>query len=147
MSVSLQNLLGVSIESITPSQQTIKRLLDAAKRNIADSKIREVSAETRFAAAYTAIRMLADAGLHAHGFRTLTSKPGHHQTAIQTLTLTLGIDARTVILLDALRKQRHLTEYTGETIPEATVAECLKQAEALLAVATNWLKANRPDLL
>lgn len=119
--MSLRNLLGVSIESITPSQQTIRRLLDAAKRNIADGKVREVSGETRFAAAYTAIRMLADAGLHAHGFRTLTSKPGHHQTAIQTLTLTLGIDARTVIRLDALRKQRHLTEYTGETIPEATV--------------------------
>lgn len=145
MSVSLQNLLGGSIESITPSQQTIRRLLDAAARNIADGKVREVSAETRFAAAHTAIRMLADAGLHAHGFRTLTSKPGHHQTATQTLTL--GIDARTVIRLDALRKQRHLTEYTGETIPQATVTECLKQAEALLAVTTNWLKTNRPDLL
>ena len=145
--MSLQNLLGVSIESITSSRQTIRRLLDAAKRNIADGKVRAVSAETRFAAAYAAIRMLADVGLHAHGFRTLASKPGHHQTAIQTLTPTLGIDARTLIRLDALRKQRHLTEYTGETIPEATLVECLKQAEALLAVAANWLKANRPDLL
>jgi transposase len=32
--------------------------------------------QTRFGSAYTAVRMLADVGLHAHGYRTLTSKPG-----------------------------------------------------------------------
>ncbi|MES2356679.1 MAG: hypothetical protein V4568_20235 [Pseudomonadota bacterium] len=62
--------------------------------------------------------MLADVGLHAHGYRTLTNKPGHHQTAIQTLPLTLGVEARVVVLLDALRKQRNLTEYSGDIIPE-----------------------------
>jgi len=30
--------------------------------------MRVVSAETRFASACTAIRMLADVGLHAHGY-------------------------------------------------------------------------------
>jgi hypothetical protein len=40
------------------------------------------------------IRMLADVGLHAHGYRTLTSKPGHHQTAIQSLPTILGVDSR-----------------------------------------------------
>src|SRR6266545_3643522 len=121
--MSLQNLVGVSLETITPSKQTIRRLLDGAARYIADAKVRGVSAETRFGSAYTAIRMLADVGLHAHGFRTLTSKPGHHQTAIQALTLTLGLETRLVVRLDALRKQRNLTEYTGDTIPEATAAE------------------------
>jgi hypothetical protein len=70
-----------------------------------------ISAETRFANAYTAIRMLADVGLHAHGYRTLTSKPGYHQTAIQALPTTLGIDSQTLIRLDKLRKQRNVTEY------------------------------------
>ena len=88
-------------------------MLDGAEQHIADAKVQAVSAETRFGSAYAAIRMLADAGLHAHGYRTLTSKPGHHQTAIQTLPTTLGVDPRTVVRLDALRKQRNLTEYTG----------------------------------
>ena len=81
------------------------------------------------------------------GYRTLTSKPGHHQTAIQTLPTTLGIDSQTVIRLDKLRKQRNLTEYTGDLIPESAVKECLSQAESLSAAARNWLKINRPHLL
>jgi hypothetical protein len=125
--MSLQNLLGVSLEAVTPSKQTIRRLLDSAARHIADAKVKKVSAETRFTSAYTAIRMLADVGLHAHGYRTLTSKPGHHQTAIQTLTLTLGLNPQLIVRLDALRKQRNLTEYTGGTIPDASLTECLSQ--------------------
>jgi len=145
--MSLRNLVGVSLDEIAPSQQTLRRLLDGAARHIADAKVRAVSAETRFGAAYTAIRMLGDAGLHAHGYRTLTSRPGHHQTAIQTLSLTLGVDARTVLRLEALRKQRNLVEYSGDVIPEATVAECLSQAESLYATAQAWLKSNKPELL
>ncbi|MFN0301912.1 MAG: DNA-binding protein [Burkholderiales bacterium] len=145
--MSLQNLVGVSLERITPSRQSVRRLLDGAARHIADAKVKGVSAETRFRSAYTAIRMLADASLHAHGYRTLTSKPGHHQTAIQTLSLTLGVEAQTVVRLDALRKQRNLTEYTGDTIPEATVAECRSQAEALYVMATAWLASHKPELM
>src|SRR5580704_12886594 len=104
MRMGLQNLVGISLEQITPARQTIKRLLDAAARHIADAKVQAISAETRFSSAYTAIRMLADVGLHANGYRTLTSRPGHHQTAIQTLPTTLGVDSRTLIRLDHLRK-------------------------------------------
>lgn len=145
--MSLQNLVGVSLETITPSKQTIRRLLQGAARHIADAKVNAVSSETRFGAAYTAIRMLADLGLHAHGYRTLTSKPGHHQTAIQTLPLSMGLEPQVIVRLDALRKQRNLTEYTGETIPESAVEECLSRAEALYGTAAAWLTANRPELL
>ena len=145
--MSLQNLVGVSLERITPSRQTVERLLHGAARHIADCKVKSISAETRFVAAYTAIRMLADVGLHAYGFRTLTSKLGNHQTAIQSLPLTKGLEAGTVVRLDALRKQRNMTEYTGDTVPETTVAECLSQAEALHAIATAWLKSHKPELI
>jgi hypothetical protein len=145
--MGLQNLAGISLEQITPARQTIKRLLDAAARHIADAKVNAISAETRFASAYTAIRMLADVGLHAHGYRTLTSKPGHHQTAIQTLPTTLGVDSQTLIRLDKLRKQRNLTEYTGDLIPGSAVAECVSQAQSLHAATLTWLKANKSDLL
>lgn len=78
-----------------------------------DAKVQAISAETRFGSAYTAIRMLADVALHAHGYRTLTSKPGHHRTAIQTLPTTLGVDPRTVVRLDVLRKQRRADDGPG----------------------------------
>lgn len=145
--MSLQNLVGASLEVVAPARQTIRRLLDGAARHIADARVKAVSAETRFAAAYTAIRMLADAGLNANGYRTMTSRPGHHQTAIQTLPLTFGLDARTVVRLDALRIKRNMAEYTGDRVPDTAVAECIAQAEALHAVAVAWLKSHRPDLL
>ncbi len=145
--MSLQNLVGISLEPITPAKATVRRLLDAATRQIADAKVSAVSAETRFASAYTAIRMLADVGLHAHGYRTLTSRPGHHQTAIQALTLTFGVGASTVVRLDHLRNQRNATEYSGDIVPESAVTECLAQAEALHAAALAWLRANKKELI
>lgn len=145
--MGLQNLVGISLEQVTPVKETVKRLLDAAARHIADAKVQAISPETRYSSAYTAIRMLADVGLHAHGYRTLTSKPGHHQTAIQTLPTTLGIDSQTLVRLDHLRKQRNLTEYTGDLIPESAVTECLAQAQSLYIATQTWLKANKRDLL
>lgn len=145
--MSLEKLVGVSLDTITPSKETVRRLLAAVVRQIADAKIKAVSAETRFCSAYTAIRMLADLGLHAHGYRALTSRPGHHYAAIQTLPLTFGVGARTVARLDYLRKQRNITEYSGDLVSAADIAECIMQAEALNAVALAWLKRNKKDLL
>lgn len=144
--MGLRNLVGVSLDEITPSRQTLRRLLDGAARHVADAKVKAISAETRFSAAYTAIRMLADAGLHAHGYRTLSSRAGNHQAAIQSLTLTLGVEAATIARLDALRRQRNLIEYTGDSIAESAVAECLAQAESLLKRTKQWLQAHKPEL-
>jgi hypothetical protein len=145
--MTLQNLVGISLDRIAPAKETIKRLLDGAARHIADAKVKAISAETRFGSAYTAIRMLADVGLHSHGYRTLTSKPGHQQTAIQTLPTTFGLDPAAVVRLDALRKQRNLTEYTGDIIPESAVVDCLAHAERLHGLALDWLMKNKPELL
>jgi hypothetical protein len=145
--MSLKSLTGVSLDTITPSRETAQRLIAAVARQITDAKIKAVSSETRFCSAYTAIRMLADLGLHAHGYRALTSRPGHHYTAIQTLPLTFGVDARTVVRLDYLRKQRNVTEYSGDLVSDADVAECVMQAEAPYVLALRWLRKNKKDLL
>ena len=60
-----------------------------------------------------------------------------HQAAIQALPLTLALESSTVIVLDALRKQRNLNDYTGEGVSDALLAECLTQAEALLRHTRN----------
>ena len=53
---------------------------------------------------------LSNAALQANGYRTLTSKPGHHQTMIQSLPKTIGLDSDKVIQLDALRKARNVAD-------------------------------------
>ena len=144
--MTLKNLIGKSIEKIPTQTETIRRLISAAERNIADAKVTAVSAENRFDAAYKAIMQIANVALHAHGYRTLTSKPGHHQTMIQLLPITLGIDSNTVILLDAMRKQRNVADYSGDVIPESAVKDCIIEAEKLLVKVKTWLKAYQSEL-
>jgi len=144
--MSLDNLLGISLEKIEPDTTVIQRLLAAAERNIADSHIMAVSSENRFDAAYKAIMQLSNAALHANGFRTLTSKPGHHATMIQVLSQTIGLNRETVIVLDALRKQRNVADYSGDIVPASAVDECVKHAENLLHDVNDWLNKNKPEL-
>lgn len=145
--MGLDNLLGISLEKIEPDASVIKRLLSAAARNIADAHVMEISSENRFDAAYKAIMQLANAALQANGYRTLTSKPGHHMTMIQALSQTIGLDRQTVIVLDALRKQRNVADYSGDLVPASAVNECVSRAEYLLHEVNHWLKENRPELL
>lgn len=138
--MTLDNLIGKLLERIEPDPIAIKRLLDAAKRNIVDAELIELSNENRFDVAYKAIMQLANAALQASGFRTLTSKPGHHQTMIQSLVKTVGIETDRMIVLDALRKQRNIADYSGDLVEDAAVAECILQAKQLLALTHAWLR-------
>ena len=145
--MTLKNLLGISLDAVPPDKALVAKLLAAAQRNIADAKLQGLSAENRFDAAYKAIMQAAIVALNANGYRTLKSKPGHHQTAIQTLPLSVGLPQPKVIVLDALRKQRNLSDYSGDLVPDAAAAECVMSAKELLAHVRAWLKANRPELL
>jgi hypothetical protein len=147
MPMSLKNLLGVSLDAVQPDAALIGKLLAAAQRNIADAQLAGLSAENRFDAAYKAIMQLSMVALQANGYRTLTSKPGHHQTAIQTLSTSVGVAPAQVVVLDALRKQRNLSDYSGDLVPDAVAAECLASSKALHVQVLAWMKAHRPDLL
>ncbi len=145
--MSLDNLVGKTLEKIEADASVISRLLTSAERNIADSHVKQISAENRFDAAYKAIMQLSNAALQANGYRTLTSKPGHHMTMIQVLRQTVNLDNKTVIVLDALRKQRNAADYTGDIVPDSAVNECIVYAEKLLNHIKQWIKDNKSELL
>jgi len=106
-----------------------------------------LSAKNRFDAAHKAIMQLSMVALQADGYRTLTSKPGHDQTAIQTLTTSVGVAPARVIVLEALRRQRNPCDCSGDLIPDAVAAECLTSSQALQGHVLAWRTAHRPDLL
>lgn len=145
--MGLENLLGRTLERIEPTPDGIQKLLEAARRNMDDATVTRISTETRFDAAYKAIMQLANAALQANGYRTLTSRPGHHQTMIQTLPLTIDLEQDTVIVLDSLRKQRNIADYSGDPVTDAVLTECLETARALYNTVQQWLNHYRPDLL
>lgn len=145
--MSLANLLKINqLQVHSPSKEAVQRLLEAAKRNLADSHISAVSGENRFDAAYKCIMQCAMVALWVNGYRTSTSQPGHHQTAIQTLPTTIGLPQSTVIILDSLRKQRNVSDYEGDPISDQAVIECIKQATQLYQSVLDWINVNRAEL-
>jgi hypothetical protein len=128
------------LDAVPFSDELLEKMLNVAHNRLLDARRVENSLETRFDCAYTAIRAVADAALLKQGFRTSTSKPGHHQTTLQCLVHTLGVESGTVRVLDGLRKQRNLSDYDGESITQSVFKECLNQADALLEMACKVLK-------
>jgi uncharacterized protein (UPF0332 family) len=146
--MTLQNL--AKIGRLHPHETTpeeIRRLLAAAERNLKDARLKANSPETRFDCAYKAIMQCALVAMMANGFRPATHEPGHHQTMIQSLPLTLGISNDTWIVLDGLRKKRNQSDYTGAPTAQAEVSEGINQATALLSAVRVYINSKRPDLL
>lgn len=125
----------------------VQRLLAAAKRNLADTQAQGISDETRFDCAYKTIMQCALVGLLANGYRPATSMPGHHQTMIQALPLTLGVGRDTWVVLDALRKKRNVNDYSGDLMEPEAVADCIGRAEALFSRTQEWLRKHTPEML
>lgn len=146
--MTLQNLLKIGRlkeHAATPAE--IQRLLAGAERNLADSRVTAVSDETRFDAAYKAVMQCALAAMMAGGYRPSTSEPGHHQTMIQSLSLTLGVANDTWVVLDALRRKRNAVDYSGDIVDAEMAAVTTAHAAALLKTLRSWLNTHRPDLL
>lgn len=146
--MTLQNLLSINrLQAFTPARSAVMQLLRAAQRNLADAGLAALSADNRFDAAYKTIMQCAMLGLWANGYRTSTNQPGHHLTAIQSLPLTMQVSKETVIVLDALRKQRNLNDYEGDPIADSALAACLDEAGKLLAYTRQWLATHHPELV
>lgn len=145
--MTLKNLEGKTLEAVEPDGAAIRRLLEASRRSLADAQLAHISPEGRFDMAYKAIMQAANAALQANGWRTLTSRPGHHQIMVQSLTTTIGLEPATMVVLDALRKQRNVIDYSGDTVSASMADECLAHAEALANRVGTWLRKNKKDLL
>ena len=92
---NLRNLEKIGqLKSHVTGKEEVQRLLEAARRNLADAGVEVISCETRFDSAYKAIMQLALAAMMANGFRPDTSRPGHHMTVIQSLPQTIGLTRR-----------------------------------------------------
>jgi hypothetical protein len=146
--MTLDNLARVGrLKAHVASKEEIADLFAAARRNLEDARAKDISAENRFDAAYKCIMQAALVGLMANGFRPDTKAPGHHQTVIQSLPKTVGLDAGRVAVLDALRNKRNLSDYTGRPIDPASLGTCIEEAQRLLGDVSAWLSENQRALM
>jgi hypothetical protein len=146
--MTLENLLKIGqLKNHVTDATEILRLLEAARRNLADAHVKEVSPETRFDVAYKAIMQSSLVALMANGFRPDTNRPGHHMTVLQSLPTTIGLPGERMAVLDALRRKRNLSDYMGEDVDDVSAENCVREAEQLLREVKAWLKKNHSDLI
>lgn len=145
--MSLEGLLKTGqIKAHPADRDEIGKLLAAAARNLVDAAHPAISTETRFDCAYKTVMQAALAALMANGYRPSTNVPGHQMTMIQALTQTIGLEPRRMVVLDALRRKRNLSDYLGADLDDNSTQACVTEAARLLADVQAWLTANHPEL-
>lgn len=145
--MTLENLLKTGqLKRHETDAKEVRRLLDAARRNLRDAAATNISPENRFDAAYKAVMQSALVALMANGFVPDTKSSGHHAVVIQSLPKAIGMAADRIAVLDTLRRKRNLSDYTGEDIDQRSVDECRGEAKRLLDEVGAWLKKSHPEL-
>ena len=146
--MTLENLLATGqLKEHTTTAAEVAQLLAAAERNLVDSRVTQISAETRFDAAYKVVMQSAMLALLVNGYRPSSSSGGHHMTMIQSLPKSIGLSRDRMVVLDALRRKRNASDYLGGYVDQAAVDACIIEAETLLHAVRSWIKTHQPKLL
>ena len=128
------------------SKKEIDQLLAVFERDMADARIKTLSADRRFSTAYNAALMVSIAALAASGYRA--SSEGHHYWTIQSLAHTLHLDARTIRKFNKFRQKRNISDYEMiGMVSEQEVDEMIALARELHTVVVEWLSKNHPELI
>lgn len=130
-----------------PSREEVTNLLAVGERDLQDSRVAGLSADARMTLAYSAALQFASAALVAAGYRPVRGGD-HHFRTIESLSLTIGWDAKSVARLNALRKKRNLSSYErAGDVTEGESGEAQKLAMALRERVVVWLREQHSGLI
>lgn len=128
------------------SKREIAELLKTIDRDLADSQVKGLSADRRFATAYSAALLVATLALAASGYRA--QQEGHHYWSIQSLAFTMKLDAKIIEQLNAFRRKRNIADYERVgTVSEKETGRMLALAKELRAKVVEWLEQNHQELV
>jgi hypothetical protein len=145
MSLTNWHAAGWLVEHKTTPEE-VRDLFAVAERDLKDSAVPGISSDTQLGLAYNAALQVSGAALAVAGYRA--SRERKHYATLQSLTHTIGADAKLVARLDAFRKKRNIGDYerVGSTSPkEAT--ELRELAKELRDRVRSWIEHSRPELL
>jgi len=147
MKVSLEDWLeSGQLRAHRTNKREIAELLKAVDRDLADSQLQRLSADRRFATAYSAALLVATLALAASGYRA--QQEGHHYWSIQSLAFTMKLDAKTINRFNTFRRKRNIADYERVgMVSEKEIGRMLALAKKLRATVVEWLKENHPELV
>lgn len=126
--------------------EEIRALFTVAERDLTDSAVSGLSADTQLGLAYNAALQMSTAALAAAGYRAARDRK-HHWT-IQSLAYTIGADANLIARFDAFRKKRNIGDYERAGATSAKEADEMRAlARQLGGTVRKWLEATHPQLV
>lgn len=136
---------GWLVKHRTGSQEIVD-ILNVADRDLRNCMVKDLSEDWQLAIAYNSVMQSATAALAACGYRV--ARGPHHYRVIQSLALTIGVDAIQVSRLDAFRKKRNISDYErAGIVSEAEALEMIAMARMMRKAVEDWLRQNHPHLL
>lgn len=134
--------------SAVPSRLELANLLSIAEREIADASLQGMSADGAFDHAYSAVRTLCQAALHATGY-SIQRGVREHERVIESLKFTLDDEwTQEADYYDHCRRKRHQTMYERSGVTQAKdAAELVASAKRLLGAVRQWLSDKHPEML
>jgi hypothetical protein len=116
-----------------------------AERDLRDSDVPGLSADTQLGLAYNAALQVATAALAASGFRA--ARESKHLRTIESLAFTMHLERAEIRRFDAFRKKRNVSDYERAGSTSQTEADEMKAfARELLRRFDGWLEKGHPGL-
>jgi site-specific recombinase len=128
------------------SSEEIAELFGVVDRDLKDAKVQAVSPDWRLAIAYNAALQLATIALAAEGYKP--EKLRAHERTIESLRHTIGLDRKTVDVIDAVRRKRNRSSYEhAGAASDGEVNELLRIAADLRRKIADWVNKEHPELI
>ena len=128
-----------------PHPEEIADLFAVVDRDLEDAAILRLSPDWRLGISYNAALQLATLALAAEGYRP--GRERSHERAILSLRDTVGVPAKTVDLLDIIRRKRNQISYErAGTTSAAEAGELHQVVTALRGNVVRWLRKKHRGL-
>lgn len=129
------------------SPEEIVALFGIVTRALNDAKVKAISDDLRFQAAFSAALTAANVALRASGYRTRI-QAGHHQKIVESLEFTVKADPKLIHKMKVLSKKRNATSYdSAGNVSDQELEQAIKAAVELQQSVADWLKENHPELV
>jgi hypothetical protein len=129
------------------SRDEIKNLVGIVERCLGDSKVKAISADLRFIAAFGSALTAATAALRASGHRT-AMQPGHHIKTIESLEFTVKANPKLIQKLKIFNNKRNKSSYdVAGGVSDQDLEAMVKLATELKDETAAWLRKAHAELL
>lgn len=130
------------------SADEVRSLRAIADRDIADSKIEQLSDDRRFATAYNAALQISKLALACAGYRVSKGQSAHFASfEMAAIAIPTNEIQDLTDYFDVCRRKRNHIDYDGsQIVSRSETEELIKKVQEYRSIVDGWIEATYPDL-